>query len=350
MIKKESITQPRLDWLEPDQQNDPMRLIMRDNNITTVKCLLPKLSKLLPLLLILMWIFPPLAARNLTYIVEGDLELHYPEEWTITDVNAASAESQDHVLIGTRDTGSSFENRFDLVIEPSVIPLTQETLGNLERYYEEEIPRSSGIDIGAVDVRMGKAGPHRLILGRYEHQLPGIQDNIITDQFYIPSEGRTFILTFVTTESDHDALSGDFMLMASSLKDLSATVSEKQPLPDWLQLALAMFGLLIVFLVGRAIYAAWKRSKEETVIHRHAPSYPPSETTYRDQTRDMGYPRQKQIPRQTPPRPQPTPRRIPDSKPQPDERKPTRASSKSIWPLIIFGIIIFNIIRQCVQN
>lgn len=321
---------------------------MRDNDITTMKVLMPGFSRLLPFLLILMWIFPPLAARNFTYLFEGNFELQYPEEWTITDVNAASAESQDYVLIGTRETGSGFENRFDLVIEPSVIPLTEETLGNLERYYLEELPRSSGIDPSAVEVRMEKAGPHRLIRGRYEHQLPGMEDTIITDQFYIPSGGRTFILTFVTPESDHDALSGDFWIMASSLRDLSTAGSEKQPLPDWLQLALAMFGLLIVFLVVRTIYATWKRSKEETIIYRHAPSYPPSDVTYRDQTRDMGYPKREQTPRETPPRPQPAPRRIPDSKPE--QRKPTRGSSKSIWPLIIFVIIIFNVIRQCVQD
>ncbi|MGC9362586.1 MAG: hypothetical protein ACP5F3_06645, partial [Candidatus Syntrophosphaera sp.] len=268
---------------------------------------MPKLPQLIPLLLILLWIFPPLAARNFTYLFEGNFELQYPEEWTITDVNAASAENQDYVLIGTRETGSGFENRFDLFIEPSEIPLTQETLGNLERYYLEELPRSAGIDPSDVEARMEKAGPHRLIRGRYEHQLPGMEDTIITDQFYIPSEGRTFILTFVTPESDHQALSADFMVMASSLQDLSVAGSGKEPLPDWLQLALAMFGLLIVFLVGRAIYTSWKRSKEEIIIHRHAPSYPPSDVTYRDQTRDMGYPRQKQIPRETPPRPQPTP-------------------------------------------
>jgi len=312
-------------------------------------------KKVIPVFLIFLGAIFSLGAKNLTYLTEGDFEIQYPEKWTITDVTTApGGKAQDYALIGTRDTGSGFENRFDLFIEPSEIPLTDETVSNMKLYYLEELPRSSGIEVDNIQVSLDDIGPHRLIRSRYESSLSGLEDKIITEQFYVPGEGRTFILTFVALESDHDALSGEFLQMTSSLQDLSAKGSGWASLPDWLQLALLMFGILIIFLIARSIYASWKKSREETIIYRHdpydRPTHGTAQTRYPNSDRGTGYTRDKGNVPEPRPSPQPTSQPRPESRPEPELRKPTRASSKSIWPLIIFLIIIFNVIRQCIQS
>jgi hypothetical protein len=113
-------------------------------------------------------------------------------------------------------------------------------------------------------------------------------------------------------------------------------------LPQWLQIILTIGLALMIYYIIQALLKS-RSSREETVVHPGSSGVGSSTVILEQGERVV---KRTDLPENRPS----SGYQVPQGNPPTTQRKTQQAKKGGSWALIIFGIVLFNIIRQCVQN